>query len=134
MLTYFLSTETLKKGRRETKLQTDQECANKDVKTRSRRNKAQLEANKKHIKNLSNKQLPEGQINLLAKGLKFIPTPVKKDNQIRQQLLRDFEQLARKMRLHYIRCRKGITFFLREIKLESTSATICNPRKLFRGG
>ena len=41
---------------------------------RTRRNKAQLEANKKHIKNLSNKQLTESQINLLAKGLKFIPT------------------------------------------------------------
>ena len=48
--------------------------------TRSRRNKAQLEANKIHIKNLSNKQLTGSQINLLAKGLKFIPTPVRLDN------------------------------------------------------
>ena len=34
--------------------------------THSRRNKAQLEANKKQIKNLSNKQLTENQINLPA--------------------------------------------------------------------
>ena len=67
--------------------------------TRTRRNKAQLEANKKHIKNLSNKQLTEDQINLLGKGLKFIPTPVTKHDQIRRQLLRDFEQFARRMRL-----------------------------------
>ena len=70
--------------------------------TLSRRNKAQLEANKKRIKNLSNKQLTESQINLLAKGLKFIPTPGTKVNQIRQQLLRDFEQFARRMRLQYM--------------------------------
>ena len=71
-------------------------------KTRNIRNKAQLEANKKHIKNLSNKQLTESQINLLAKGLKFIPTPVTNDNRIRQQLLHDFEQFARRMRLQYM--------------------------------
>ena len=71
-------------------------------KTRNIRNKAQLEANKKHIKNLSNKQLTESQINLLAKGLKFIPTPVTNDNLIRQQLLHDFEQFARRMRLQYM--------------------------------
>ena len=70
--------------------------------TRSRRNKAQLEANKKLIKNPSNKQLTESQINLLAKGLKFIPTPLTKDNQFWQQLLRDFEQFARRMRLRYM--------------------------------
>ena len=69
--------------------------------TRNIRNKAQLEANKRHIKNLSNKQLTESQINLLAKGLKFIPTPVTNDNLIRQQLLHDFEQFARRMRLQY---------------------------------
>ena len=51
---------------------------------RTRRNKAQLEADKKQIKNLSNKQLTESHINLLAKGLKFILTPGTKVNQIRQ--------------------------------------------------
>ena len=43
-------------------------------------------ANKKHIKNLSNKELTNDQINLLTKGLKLIPTPVTKQTQIRQQL------------------------------------------------
>ena len=53
-----------------------------------------IEANKKHIKNLSNKELTNGQINLLAKGLKSIPTPVTNQTQIRQQLLCDFDQFA----------------------------------------
>ena len=58
-------------------------------------------ANKKHIKNLSNKELTNDQINLLTKGLKLIPTPVTKQTQIRQQLLCDFDQFARRMRLMY---------------------------------
>ena len=70
------------------------------------KNKQQLhersEANKKHIKNLSNKELTNDEINLLAKGLKFIPTPVTKEIHIKRQLLRDFEQFARRMRLCYI--------------------------------
>ena len=39
---------------------------------------------------------------MLAKELKFIPTPVTKDNLLRQPLLRDFEQFARRMRLQYM--------------------------------
>ena len=56
--------------------------------TRSRRNKAQLETKKK----------------LKTSQKKFIPTSVTKDNQIRQQLVRDFEQFARspRMRLQYM--------------------------------
>ena len=69
---------------------------------RQKRSTITIEANKKHIKNLSNKELTNDQINLLAKGLKFIPTPVTKQTQIRQQLLRDFDQFARRMRLMYI--------------------------------
>ena len=69
---------------------------------RSRRNKAQLEASKKHIKNLPNKHLIESLIKLLAQALKFIPKPVTKDNQIRQQLLGDFEQFARRVRVQYM--------------------------------
>ena len=64
--------------------------------------KVQIEANRKHIKNLSNKELSNDQINLLAKGLKFIPTPVTKQSQIKHQILRDFDQFARRMRLMYI--------------------------------
>ena len=61
-----------------------------------------FEANKKHIKNLSNIELTSDQVNLATKGLKFIPTPVTNDNQIRRQLLQDFNDFARKMRLQYI--------------------------------
>jgi len=42
------------------------------------------------------------QINLLAKGLKFIPTPFTEEARIKRQLLKDFQQFARRMRLKYI--------------------------------
>ena len=54
------------------------------------------------MKNLSDTQLTTEQINLLSRGLKFIPTPVMKENQIRCQLISDFNQFARRMRLQYI--------------------------------
>ena len=63
---------------------------------------ARLEANTKHIKNLSNHIMTTEQINLLGKGLKFIPTPPTNKKQIRRQLLQDFNQFARRMRLKYI--------------------------------
>ena len=45
--------------------------------------------------------LTSNQTNLLAKGLKFIPTPKENETQIRYHLSKDFENLAR-MRLQYI--------------------------------
>ena len=42
------------------------------------------------------------QTNLLAKGLKFIPTPIIEEKRVKQQLLLDFKQFARRMRLQYI--------------------------------
>ena len=62
----------------------------------------QIDSNKKHIINLSNIELSNDQINSLAKGLKFIPTPVTKPTQIKRQILRGFDQFARRMRLMYI--------------------------------
>ena len=53
---------------------------------------ARLESNKKHIKNLFNHIMTSEQINLLGKGLKFIPTPPTKKTQIRRQVLQDFDQ------------------------------------------
>ena len=47
------------------------------------------------------KELLDDQINLLATGLKFIPTPVTNHTQIRWQLLCDFNMFSR-MRLQYI--------------------------------
>ena len=86
---------------------TKHNLSNKKRKQRKRNNRtkhfnARLEANKKHIKNLSNKTMTTEQINLLGKGLKFIPTPPTKQTQIRRQLLQDFDQFARRMRLQYI--------------------------------
>ena len=78
-------------------------------KRRARKNNLQqktsletIELRKQHIKNLSDTQLTAEQINLLSRGLKFIPTPVMKENQIRRRLLSDFNQFARRMRLQYI--------------------------------
>ena len=61
-----------------------------------------IESRKQHIKNLSNEQLTDEQITLLSRGLKFIPTPVTKENLIRCKLLADFDQFARRIRLQYI--------------------------------
>ena len=78
---------------------------------RQKRSTITITANKKHIKNLSNEELTNNQINVLTtnnqinvltKGLKFIPTPVTKQTQIRQQLLCDFDQFARRTHLVYI--------------------------------
>ena len=49
-----------------------------------------------------NVELTNNQINLLAKGLKFIPTPKQKEIQVRRDLLKDFNQFTRRMRLQYI--------------------------------
>ena len=62
-----------------------------------------LESKKRYIKNLSDSELTRDQINLLARGLKFIPTPaVTSESHIRLQLLNDFEAFARRMRLQYM--------------------------------
>ena len=57
-----------------------------------------LEANRKHIKNPSDKDLTKDQISFVSKGLKFSPTSITNDNLIRRQLLRDFHRFARRMR------------------------------------
>ena len=87
--------------RSKTRIANKKRKERKKIKQQKRSN-IKIEANKKHIKNLSDKELTNDQINLLAKGLKFIPTPVTKEIQVRQQLLRDFDQFARNMRLKYI--------------------------------
>ena len=62
-----------------------------------------LESQKRYIQNLSDSELTRGQINLLARGLKFIPTPaVTSVSHIRLQLLNDFKAFARRMHLQYM--------------------------------
>ena len=89
-------TETIRKTIKKQKAQSTQ------TKEKQKQINAQLEANEKHIKNLSNQELTNDQINLLAKGLKFVPCPITKETQIRKQLLRDYDNFARRMRLRYI--------------------------------
>ena len=67
-----------------------------------RRAAKERELNEKFLRNLSTHQLSDDQVNVLSRGLKFIPTPVTNKTIIRRQLLRDFEQFARRMRLQYI--------------------------------
>ena len=67
-----------------------------------RRSAKEREANEKFLNNLSNYQLTDSQVSVLSKGLKFIPTPVTNESIMTRQLLRDFEQFARRMRLQYI--------------------------------
>ena len=61
-----------------------------------------IESHRKDIRNLSNEQLTDEQITLLSRGLKFIPTPITTENNIRRELLKDFDLFARRMRLQYI--------------------------------
>ena len=48
------------------------------------------DTNKRYIKNLSNLELTQAQINPLSRGLKFIPTPLTNESHIGTQLLNDF--------------------------------------------
>ena len=66
---------------------------------KNRRQTKERERNEKFLHNLSSH---DSKVCLLSRGLKFIPTPTTKETRIKQQLLRDFEQFARRMRLLYI--------------------------------
>ena len=55
-----------------------------------------------YIRNLSNCNLTTDQINLLSRGLRFIPSPHTNTNSVKKQILRDFNQFARRMRLGYV--------------------------------
>ena len=67
------------------------ETDNKAVKSRKRTERRKIKEKKRflnniksrnqHIKNLSNSQLTDEQITLLSRGLKFIPTPMTRENQ-----------------------------------------------------
>ena len=47
-------------------------------------------------------QITRDQINVLSRGLKFIPTPVTNTGHVRVKLLKDFNAFTRRMRLQYI--------------------------------
>ena len=64
-----------------------------------RKNRIQI---KRYIKNLSNLELTQAQMNLISRGLQFIPTPLTNERHIRTQLLNDFKAFVKRMRLQYI--------------------------------
>lgn len=68
----------------------------------TRRAAKERELNEIFLRNLSTHQLSDDQVNVLSRGLKYIPTPVTNKTTMRRQLLRDFEQFARRMHLQYI--------------------------------
>ena len=100
--------------------------------TAQRRTAIERETNEKYLKNLSDTPLTDDQVGVISKGLKFIPTPVTDKNKISQQLLRDFEQFARRMRLRYMfhGKKQGTTSVPCKIKLDTTNTTFRCPRKL----
>ena len=63
-----------------------------------RKNRIQI---KRYIKNLSILELTQAQINLISRGLQFIPTPLTNERHIRTQLLNDFKAFVKRMRLQY---------------------------------
>ena len=69
---------------------------------KNRRQTKERETNEKFLHNQSSHQLTGRQVSLLSKGLKFIPTRATNETRIKRQLLRDFEQFARRMILLYI--------------------------------
>jgi hypothetical protein len=58
------------------------------------------QAKKKHVINLSQRQLSDNEYLLLSRGLKFIPRPFVKG--AKAEALKDFDELTRKMRCRYL--------------------------------
>jgi hypothetical protein len=55
---------------------------------------------KQYVTNLSKSKLTDHDYILLSRGLKFIPNP--EDKNAKLELLKDFDELARKMRCRYL--------------------------------
>ena len=69
---------------------------------KTRRQTTERETNENFLKNFSSHQLTDNQVSVISKGLKFIPTPMTDEIKTRHQLLQDFEQFRRRIRLQYI--------------------------------
>ena len=97
-----------------------------------------IESRKQYIKNLSNEQLTDEQITLLARGLKFIPTPVTRDKRKSYQApaSRGFQSIyeTNATTIYFARGRKRTSSFPREVGLGTTSPVICSSGDLPRGG
>ena len=51
---------------------------------------------------MSNEKLSNEEIRLLSKGLKFVPTPNSNAKTLRRQLMQEFNEFERRMRLQFI--------------------------------
>ena len=71
-------------------------------KTRKDIRALKTESDRKYIKNLSNLELTNDEINLVSRGLKFVPTPTTNETALRKQLLTDLNDSARRMRLQFL--------------------------------
>ena len=78
---------------------------------------AKLEKAKSYILNLSKYKLNNEDILLLSKGLKFIPTPNTKN--AKNQLMRSFNEFARKLRCKYHFSHKTETYEMHPFRLKS---------------
>ena len=98
---------------------------------------------------MSTKKLSNEEVNLLAKGLKFVPTPITNQNKLRHELMQDFKRFARTMRLQYLYANSkekphpyhvkskwqppvtqsvALESFLDETKLQISKAAISKPK------
>ena len=83
-------------------LSTNQRRRMRQKNAKARRQTTERETNEKFLKHFSSHQLTYNQVTVISKGLKFIQTLVTDEIKICHQLLQDFEQFARRMRLQYI--------------------------------
>ena len=72
------------------------------TKQKIEREKKLRQNNEQYIQNMSNERLSNEEISLLAKGLKFVPTQTKNEQTLRKQIMQDFNNFARRMRIRYI--------------------------------
>ena len=74
----------------------------RSISTKKRRERKKTMQHDIAIKDLSEYDLTRDEINLLSRGLNYIPTPVTNESHIRKELLKDFAAFARRMRLQFI--------------------------------
>ena len=89
-------------GIRKRKFKNKKQYTGRRKKTHKNIRAMKAKSNSKYIKNLSNLELTNDQINLLPRGLKFVPTPITNETQLRKQPLTDFKDFATRMRLQFI--------------------------------
>ena len=100
------------------------------------RNNNLRQQNERYIKNMSNEKLSNEEISLLSKGgLKFVPTPNLNAKTLRRQLIQDFNEFERRMRLQFIFAndkKEPHPFHVKSNWKPPVTQSDRSPRKLFR--